>query len=478
MPSLFRSLLPAREPARSISTVDDYLDALSGLGYYGGLDYSGLTGTWGHQAAERIPNDVEGYARHAYAENGIVFGCIALRMSVFSTVQFAWQRLNNGQPSDLFGSRDLALLERPWPGGTTQDLLARIIQDADLAGNAYWTVQGGQLVRLRPDWVQIVMAPRAVRGGQVGWDKLGYAYWEGGIGVAKDPVAFLVDEVAHFAPSPDPLASYRGMSWLTPVLREITNDKAMVLHQEKFFENAATPSLSVSLDKDIRHEAFMKFKEAMNANHAGVRNAGKTLFLGGGADVKVIGADFQQMDFKRIQGSGESRVAAAAGVPPMLIGLAEGMRNTNHAMYSAARRRFADGTMHPLWANVCGSLATLVSGPPPGAPARLWFDTRDVPFLREDRTDAAEIMRVQAGVVRTLIEAGYEPDAVVKMVSAEDLDLLVGAHTGLTSVQLQPPVQAGAGGPFDPAVPPEPIKKPNPAGSSGPDDEDEGEGDY
>lgn len=472
MASLLRSLFPARSPTRSISTVDDYLGVVGGFGHYGGLDYAppGLTGTWGKQAAERIPADLEGYARNAYAQNGIVFGCMSLRLSVFSAIRFSWQRISShsGSTAEMFGSTDLSLLERPWPGGTTQDLLARTIQDADLAGNAYWTVQNGQMVRLRPDWVQIVMEPRMVRGAQVGWELLGYAYWEGGIG-SSDPVAFTADEVAHFAPSPDPLATYRGMSWLTPILREITNDKAMVIHQEKYFENAAVPSLSVSLDKDVRHEAFQKFKDAMNENHGGLRNAYKTLFLGGGADVKVIGSDLQQLDFKRVQGAGESRIAAAAGVPPMLVGLAEGMRNTNFAMYAAARRRFADGTMHPLWENVAGTFAQLLPGPPPGGPARLWFDPRAVPFLREDRKDAAQILQTQGSIIRSLIEAGYDPDAVVRMVSAENLSLLIGQHSGLTSVQLQPPVAAGGsgeGGQSPQAVP----EQTEPAGPGGEED--------
>jgi phage portal protein BeeE len=438
--TLFRSLFSSARESRDLSTVDDYLAATSAMNYYGGLDYGspGLTGTWERHVAERIPGDFEGLVRGAYAANGIVWACMAVRMAVFSTVRFAWQRLNAGQPSELFGSRDLALLETPWPGGTTQDLLARLIQDADLAGNSYWTRIDDQLVRLRPDWVQIVMAPRVVRGVQVGWERLGYAYWEHGVG-ASDPATFLADEVAHFAPSPDPLATYRGMSWLTPVIREVTNDKAMNAHKDRFLANAATPNLSIALDKDVRHEAFLRFRDSMNASHKGVQNAGKTLFLGGGADVKVIGADLKQLDFKVVQAAGETRLAAAAGVPPMIAGLSEGLQGTSYAMYSAARRRFADGTMHPLWANAAGSLASLVAAPPRGSPARLWFDPRDVPFLREDRKDAAEILQTQAAVIRSLIETGYDPDAVVRMVSGEDLDLLMGQHSGMVSVQLQRP---------------------------------------
>jgi hypothetical protein len=62
-----------------------------------------------------------------------------------------------------------------------------------------------------------------------------------------------------------------------------------------------------------------------------------------------------------------------------------------------------------------------------------------VPFLREDRRDAAEISQQQAATIRTLIEGGYEPDAAVRAVMAEDYGLLIGKHSGLVSVQLQPP---------------------------------------
>jgi phage portal protein BeeE len=444
--SLLRSLLPARREARSLSTVDDYAAQLAAYpASWGGVQsMSALTGTYGRQVVEPIPNSLEGYARGAYESNGIVFACMAVRMAVFSTVRFQWQSINRGRPSELFGNPQLTPLEQPWQGGTTQDLLTRMIQDADLAGNSYWTRQGGELVRLRPDWTQIVMTPRMVRqeGGvpdrQAGWRKVGYVYWEGGVG-ASDPGVFLADEVAHFAPSPDPLATYRGMSWLTPVLREIQGDGHMERHRNAFFENAATPNLSVSLAKEVRPEAFKRFIAEMDLNHKGVENAYKTLYLGGGADVQVIGADFQQMDFTKVQGHAETRIAASANVPPVIVGLSEGLQAATYSNYGQARRRFADGTMHPLWQNAAGSLAPLLPAPATNGSVRLWYDARDVPFLREDRKDAAAISQQQASTIRTLIEAGYEPDSVVRAVTSEDYGLLLGEHTGLASVQLQPP---------------------------------------
>lgn len=441
MVSLLRSIFGGGA-SRQITTVDDYISTLGELEfYYQGNSYnlgSGLTGTYGTQRLEEPPSDLQGYAQSAYAANGVVFACLAVRMSVFSQARFQWQRFNKGRPSEMFGTPGLAVLEQPWPGGTTQDLLLRVIQDADLAGNSYWVRAGTELVRLRPDWVRIVMEPRVLNGGHVGWKRYGYLYWEGGKGAGSDPVPFLPDEVMHYAPNPDPLAPFRGMSWLTPVLREVVNDKGMGLHKSKFLENAATPNLSVALDKDVTREAFSAFVEKMNLSHRGAENAYKTLYLGGGADVKVIGADFKQMDFATVQGHGETRIAAAAGVPPVIVGLSEGLAAATYSNYSQARRRFADGTMHTLWQNVAGCLAPLIPKPPDlGNAIRLWFDTRDVPFLREDRKDAAEIQGRQAATIASLIMQGFEPESAVKAVDAEDWGLLV--HTGLVSVQLQPP---------------------------------------
>jgi phage portal protein BeeE len=246
------------------------------------------------------------------------------------------------------------------------------------------------------------------------------------------------------------------MSWLTPVLREIVNDKAMNVHKSKFLENAATPNLSVSLDKDVSLAAFTAFKEAMDAGHGGYTNAYKTLYLGGGADVKVIGSDFHAMDFKNIQGAGETRIAAAGGVPPVIVGLSEGLQAATYSNYAQARRRFADGTLHPLWQNVAGSFANIIPRPTPGngsgGEVRLWYDSKDVPFLREDQKDAAVIQSTQASTINTLITAGFEPETAVKAVMAEDFGLL--SHTGLTSVQLVPPSDGQpAPGAAQPATP-------------------------
>lgn len=442
MTNLWQRSRRPRAGARDIMTVEDYAAALQQSLGYGGFSALGITQTQPGQAAEKAPTDLPGYAQ-LFATNPVIWACMVARMSVFSAPRFTWQRLNNGAPSQMFGTPELRLLETPWPGGTTQDLLARVIQDADMAGQSYWTRFDNEAVRMRPDWVQIVLERRRhPHGGDLGWRRYGYLYQEPGC----DPVFLWPEEVAHFAPVPDPLATFRGMSWLTPVIRETQNDNLMAAHKRKYFENAATPNMVVRLDKQVTPEAFAKFKAKMEAGHRGVENAYKTLYLGGGADVTVVGNDLQKMDFSSVQGAGETRIASAAGVPPIIVGLSEGLKAATYSNYGQARRRFADGTIHPLWQNAAGSFAPLVTPPGSGSGAvRLWYDARDVPFLREDARDAAEIQGVESRTIRTLLDAGFTPESVRAAVTSSDWSLLV--HTGLFSVQLQKPGQANGAAP-------------------------------
>jgi phage portal protein BeeE len=446
------NLISRLRGVRDIQTVDQYAAALNQFAYQG-IGYglagvpaiSGVTQTLGGQRTELAPNNFVGLSQYAYQANGVVFACMLVRQLVFSSIRFQWQRLRNGAPSDTFGTQDLSILERPWPGGTTQDLLSRMIQDADLAGNSYWTRIGDELVRLRPDWVDIGVIPRMLRGGQVGWEKAGYVYNEGGRGSGLDPVAFLPSEVAHFSPIPDPLAGYRGMSWLTPVLREIQADQSMTTYQRRFMDNGATPNLVVKHALGASTESIEKFSTMMAEKFGGAMNAGKTLNLYPGADIESVGTDLKGIDFKNVRGGGETRIAAAAGVPPVIVGLSEGLAAATYSNYGQARRRLADGTAHPLWQNLAGSLEHLIG--PPDTSSRLWYDADDVPFLREDEKDAADIAAVKASTINTYIIAGYEPDSAVAAVDSGDINLLV--HTGLTSVQLAPPG----------AVPPPPARR-------------------
>lgn len=377
--------------------------------------------------------------------NSPVWALTLARLQVFSQARFQWTRFERGERSDLFGTSELRVLERPWAGGTTADLLARMELDVTGAGNSYirrlrrTRFGEDRLVRLRPDWVTIIMGSRedAEHPSEAAdVELLGFLYTPAFDRSDQRAIILNPDEVAHYAPYPDPDAVFAGMSWVTPALRDVFADNASTIHKDRFFRNASTPNLAIRFDPSVTQEQVKAFKAIMESEHRGAWNAFKTLYLGGGADPVVIGKDMKEMDFSGVQGKAESRLAADAGVPPSWVGFSEGLQGSalNAGNFTAARRRYGDGTMQHLWSNSATSLEVLLDRP---EGASLWFATRGIPFLRMDATDEAQTQSLEAQTITALVREGFTAQSVTDAVQNQDWSRLV--HTGTLSVQLQPP---------------------------------------
>lgn len=404
--------------------------------------------TMGNNKQEPIGMGFSNLATQAYADNPIVFACIQARSDLFSEARLVFQKMGDGVPGELTATPRsyLRLLETPYPGGTTSMLLRDALLDADLAGNAFIVRQNG-LRRMRPDWVTIIAGnPRK---DATTWDIdteiIGYGYQPGGPQGGQEKVYYQREQVAHFKSTHDPLRRFSGMSWLLPVLKEIMADGAATGHKTKFWENAATPNMAIKFAETMTKAQAQDWIDLFHKEKEGAANAYKTLFLGGGSDMVPIGANLQQADFGNVQAGGELRIASAAGVPPIVVGLRGGLDAATYSNYGQARRAFADLKMRPLWRDFCGALQTITSVP---ENSRLWFDPSDISFLQEDMKDRAEIQSVQAAAIRQLVDAGFEPESIKKAIGANDYSRLT--HTGLFSVQLQPP------GSQDPAKPLQP----------------------
>lgn len=383
-----------------------------------------------------------------YKTNGIVFACMAVRQRVFSQITFRYAALNNGKVGTLFGDRSIDILSKPWPGGTAGDLAKRMINDADTKGAFFGVKEGDRIYRRDPLKMSVVLSGNPAEDEFV--DILGYVYRPNG---KQGPsFSYLPSEMCHWIPFQDPDSSYpKGISWVTPILREIRSDNAATDHKAKFFANSGTPNMVVKFPPDVMNQdQFDRFKAKMEAESAGVGRAYKTLYLAPGADVEVVGKDFQQMDFANTQGRDETRIASAAGVPAVIVGLKESLAGSslNAGNYQAARRAFADITMHDLYASAAAALEVLAPAPQVRGPAKLWFDISQVPFFREDRKDDAEIQSLRAVAMRQYVDSGWTPDSVKAAFDAEDMNLLV--HSGQYSVQLQP---AGSTAPKTGATP-------------------------
>ena len=406
------------------------LDRLFG-GYNGGAPLAvsaqstGLLTSYASGGVEKITPEFQAYCEQAYASNGIVFAVQLARSSLFSEARFKFRALSD---KHLFGSPALSLLERPWPGGTTGELLSRMDQHASLAGQSFTRNAGDRLEQLRPDRVARILGELD----DGSYEIAGYGYDREGVGDYLTEV-YPASEVADWTPIPDPLSQFRGMSWLTPVVREIESDIAMTTHKSKFFDNAATPNLLVKLPFELKSDQLDRYRDRLDARSAGVQNAWKSMVLDRGADATVIGQNFEEMAFTAVQAAGENRIAAAAGVPGIVVGLKEGLEAATYSNYVQAMRRFVDITMRQNWRSVCAALAKLVEVP---AGAELWFDTTDIAALREGEQERATTAQTLANAAGELIRVGYDPSTVGPALTAGDFTLLV--HTGAIPTALYP----------------------------------------
>lgn len=410
----------------------------NGLNYGGGL----LNQTFaGGKTQEILPN-YSSLASQAMRQNGIVWACVVARMMLFGEAVFQYRPLGSITSGDLYGTQALSLIENPWPGADTRKLLNLVDLHAQLDGNGYvYRDPNVPALRVaRPDWMTIVLGSRKpARPDFEAWDidteVLGYIYRPNGQSAEGSPaISFLIDEVAHFMPIPDPIFHFRGMSWLQPVVQEILGDTAMTEHKNAFLQNAATPNMVVTLDPSVRKEEFDAWVDKFDAGHHGALNAYKTIYLAGGADAKVVGADLKQLDFRMVQAHGETRICNAAGIPPIIVGVSEGLDSATYSNYAQARRAWADAQLRPLWSAVCSALGTVVDVP---TGSELWYDARKIPFLQQDEQDQAEIQQTQANTMLQLINSGWKPESVQAFLQTGDLGRL--SHTGLFSIQLQPP---------------------------------------
>lgn len=396
---------------------------------------------------ERPDIDVRTAVQEIFKRNGVVWACIAARALVFSEARFAWQRFSQeGRPTDLFEDGALSILEKPWPRGTTGEMLIRMEQDASLAGNSWWARRGTgadrRLERLKPEWVKLIIDTPVLgdpNHPDARWKGIAYRSSRGNWEFNYD-----LSDIVHYSPMPDPEQRFIGMSWLQPVLEEIYSDKAASKHKTNFFKRGAVLGTAITYDATIPKDEFDAYVEQFREQHEGADNSWRTLHLGGGAQAQVVGTDFRQLDLAKVIGRGETRIAAAAGVHPVILGLSEGLQGSalNAGNYGQVRRRFVDGTIRPLWRIAAASLQQVLKEP--SERARLWYDDRDIPFLADDAKQEAEIRRIQAETISKLVRDGFTPASAIDAVTSGDFSRLV--HSGLLSVQLQEPgKEANAG---------------------------------
>ena len=140
---------------------------------------------------------------------------------------------------------------------------------------------------------------------------------------------------------------------------------------------------------------------------------GSPLVLEGDADAEMIGAA-GDMDWPGLTALSESRICAAFGVPPILVGARVGLDRSTFANYEEARRSFYAETLRPLWRMMESALTAGLLRAEGHAEEELFYDLDGVQELQEDRDKRAARGREgwKSGLLtrnEARVAGGYEP---------------------------------------------------------------------
>lgn len=393
---------------------------------YSGRSYLLSNQSYGPNEDARLTGE-----RQALTSNGVVYGIFRARADLFSQARFVWKRYGAGpkpMAADVTTNTALRPLDNP------ASILEWCEIDVATTGNSYWVLDGGVLRRLPAEWVSIVLgSDREADDPQLAWDArpVGVIYKPPAL-PADRAETFLWSEVAHYCPERDPDARFRGMSWLRPAMEDVVSDNSARRFLTKFWENHATANSVITFDPDKDVEEIREFRDLFLEKHQGVDRAFRTAFLGGGADIKVIGSSLKDLDSGNIRKQVHFDISLAAGVNPMAVGLME----VNYSNTKEGNRSITDRKLRYLWMKAVEAFRPLVERP---QGFELWYDVSGVAALQSDALDDAEVQVKQFTTMEIGIRSGFDPDTVARAVTSGDTSKVIGNHTNLVSVQLQPP---------------------------------------
>ncbi|MDO7843737.1 phage portal protein [Sphingomonas immobilis] len=328
------------------------------LARYGLWSAGGSQTGWdqGYEAQVR-----QGYLRNPVAQRAVRLVCDGL----------------SGAPVEA-SSEGLRRLVMARSGG--QALIGTVAAQMLLHGNAYVQVMTDpagdpvDLYALRPERVSVEAAAD-------GWPAA-YRYRVG------ERSARLVaegerPEVIHLKAF-HPLDDHAGLGCLAAAAGAIGLHNAAAAWNRALLDNAARPSGALVHDPGdgsvLSREQFERLRAEMEAHFSGQANAGRPMLLEGGLKWQALSLSPADMDFVGLKAAAAREIAAAFGVPPVLVGLSG---DATYANYKEAQKALWRLAILPLAEAIFEGLVQGMKGW--FEDAALWVDVDRVTALAEDR---------------------------------------------------------------------------------------------
>jgi len=214
------------------------------------------------------------------------------------------------------------LLEEPNADDTFSDIVAEIITDLHIYGDAYVEVVRDRVTDLPVALYNVYCPSMRIKVDEHG-KILGYVQVFDWQIVAE----FEVNQIVHFRLI-NPGSEVYGLSPLESLIIPIETDLYAQAYNKNFFKNDATPRLHVDLGNCTLPQ-LKRMREYWRTVYKGGGKSHKTIITEGGAKITPIGTPPKDMEFLNQRKFNRDEILAVLGVPPIMVGIVEGANRAN-----------------------------------------------------------------------------------------------------------------------------------------------------
>jgi HK97 family phage portal protein len=294
-------------------------------------------------------------AQQAYGRNPVVYACLRLlSQSVPEPPLKSYVEAEDGERNELPRSHPLpSLIRRPNELMSEYEMMELITLHLGIVGRSVWWKErdrAGRVVALwplRPDRVGPIYSGSEVPVGERVLQ--GWSYGVPGTGAyaaipRRDCLTFTFAN-----PAGESGGIVEGIGPLQVLAAEVSADNQATEFVGSLVANYAAPTVALKVKASIPDEETARLiKERFRAEFGGARR-GTPAVIDGDTDIQMLGFNLRELEFPELRSVAESRVAAAFGVPAILVGLKVGLESGIRATIAEQRRYFAETTLSNLW---------------------------------------------------------------------------------------------------------------------------------
>lgn len=332
----------------------------------------------------------------------------------------------------------LKLLTKPNPFMTTQLFMEITQQHIDLTGESFWAVVSEygipyELWPLRPDRMTIVCDADNYLSGYI------YTTPEG----RKIPME--TEQIIHLK-MPSPVDIYRGASPVSAILPDLESTRLSSEWNRNFFKNSAVPGGVIQVEGRLSDDAFYEMMLRWKEQHKGVANAHRAAVLDNGGKWIPTAMTMRDMQFAELRDVSSQVIREAFGFPKFKLG---DVTDVNRANADASERMYARSLLKPRLERIKQALNTQLLPLFGASGMGIEFDY-DSPEPDDEEMEMQERLN-KAQAAKTLVDAGYDPEAVLETVGLPPME-----HNSEKPQPIAPPITTTPGEemPNEDVVPP------------------------